>query len=281
MRKIIITTTLTILVYLTGFINVSYGQYFNAKTQYSKTNDGNIGQENYSFSFNNGTITITDLDYNRTENYEPVKLRESGFEKNSLYYETYAPDIAKDPVNWQKFNNNIREYKFEFDRKNGNLIIVIELKGTANNMTTKIFYTEQGYILLNAAKNNIQNQSSKTFDLADILINASSLYQIINQIKNVYTTDGQKHFSNDMSSYSSVYNNGDNRAIISYKNLNDVLFQITFLMPKEEAIQIGKASFISNFTQKVIDGDTIWTNLKTGLIYDVRQDGDVGIIVVR
>ncbi|HEY5326503.1 MAG TPA: hypothetical protein VIJ27_05850 [Mucilaginibacter sp.] len=280
MRKIVSVLTLTILVYLTGFTNSSFGQYFNTTTKYSKTNDGNIGQENYSFTFNNGTITITDLDYNRTENYEPVKLSESGFDENSYYYETYVPDIEKDPVNWRKFDNNIRNYKFIFDRKNGNLIIVIELKAKANNVrTTKIFYTQQGYTLT-TTKSSSQNQNSSTFDLADILLNSPSLYEITNRIKGVYSTDGQKHFG-DMATYSYQYRNGNNRAVISYKNLNDVLFQITFLMPKEEAIQISKASFISNFTQKVIDGNTIWTSLKTGLIYDVRENGDIGIIVVR
>ena len=69
-------------------------------TQYSKTGNGGIGKENYSFSILNGVITITDLDKHGSDSHDPLKLDASGFDERGWYYEKYVSDIRKDPARW-------------------------------------------------------------------------------------------------------------------------------------------------------------------------------------
>ncbi|MFT3902949.1 MAG: hypothetical protein QM727_07230 [Niabella sp.] len=278
------TVTLIILFCICGLQNLSFSQNVSTtKTLYSRVESGSVGKESFSFSMSNFNLIITDLGYNRSENYGPVKLNGSGFD-GDLYYELYNPNLDADPANWRKWNNNIRSYKFIYDKKGGNPIIIVEVKLMPNNAKTiKTYYTEQGYLLLSSPKkDNSQNRTSSNFDISNILLNASSLSQITSKVITSFVRDGAKKYSNDMSYYSFNYKNESlTTVIIAYKTSNDEVLQIFFLMPKEEAVEVGRKSFISNFKEKQVDGNAVWVNVNTGLTYEAGYDGEVGIIVVK
>jgi len=284
MPKFKATSTLIILFCFFGLQNLSFAQNVSTtKTLYSRVESGSIGKESFSFSMSNYNLTITDLDYNRSENYGPVKLNGSGFD-GDLYYELYNPNVEADPANWRKWNNNMRSYKFIYDKKGGNPIIIVEVKLRSNNSKTiKTYYTEKGYLILNTSKkDNSQNRGSSNFDISNILLNASSLSQITSKVVASFVRDGTKKYSNDMSYYSFNYKNeSSTTVVISYKTSNDEVSQLFFLMPKEEAVEVGKNSFITNFKQKQVDGNAVWLNTNTGLTYEAGYDGEVGIIVVK
>ena len=113
------------------------------KTEYSKTGDGNLGKENFTFSLSNNILTITDLDFKRTETYGPLKLNTSGFEGES-YYQVYLPDMNANFELVRIFINDNRAYKFYFDKKGGNLLSIVETK-TDVRKVTKTYYTEKGH----------------------------------------------------------------------------------------------------------------------------------------
>jgi hypothetical protein len=259
-------------------------------TQYSKTGNGGIGKESYSFNISEGTITITDLDNNSSENYDPLKFEKSGFDEKGWYYETYNSDILKDPARWATQRKKPRVYNFYFDKKNGNPLLIIEAKmDESNNPKRKIFYTEKGYLLVNEeakdksqTKNTSTNSDLSSFNLATVLLNANSLSHITTKVITAFKTDGEKNYNNDMSYYSFTYKNAsDTRAIISYKTSNDEVIQMLFLLPKEQAVEVGKKSFM-NFKQKQgSDANAIWVNNTTNLTYEAGYKGEVGIIVVK
>ncbi|MEO6134493.1 MAG: hypothetical protein ABIP35_05035 [Ginsengibacter sp.] len=116
-------------------------------------NNGIIGKENYSFSISNGTIRITDIDYKRSENYGPLKYGTNGFDENGLYYDSYMSDISKDSEAWINGEKHPRTYKFFYDEKNGNILIITEVKiDESGKPKAKIFYTSQGFLFIEALK---------------------------------------------------------------------------------------------------------------------------------
>ncbi len=285
MPKFKATSPLIILFFICGLQNLSFAQNVSTtRTQYSQKGNGGVGKENFSFSMSKGIITITDLDYNRSETYGPLKFNESGFDEKGYYYDSYNSDILKDPAGWARARKKPRLYKFVYESKNGNLLAVIEVKVEQDDSKTrKIYFTEQGNTLLNSPKKvNSLSQSSSSFDLVNILLSATSLSHITTKIVADFTKSGEKKYSTDMSYYSFDYkNDSKTTVIISYSTANDEVTQLFFLMPKEEAVQVGKKSFISNFKQKQVDGNVVWVNANTGLTYEAGYDGEVGIIVVK
>ena len=143
--RIIKLNLLTAILVAFTFLSI-FGQDIQTTTfNYTKTGSGSIGEEDFSVSLTNYRFTIKDLDYNKIDIYGPVVLIESGFEYD-LYYETYGADIDQDPI---KFKNNLRSYKCVFDKKGGNLIILIEAKLRPNNSKLiKLYYTEKGKSML-------------------------------------------------------------------------------------------------------------------------------------
>lgn len=284
MQKINLTSILIIPILICGLNNLLFSQNVaTTLTQYSQKDKGEIGKERFSFSMTNGIITIIDLDYNKSDIYKPLKVNSSGFDEKGYYFDTYSSDILDDPAGWARERKKPRFYKFLYDKKNGNVLSVLEVKYEDNDSKSrKTFFTEQGNLVLNNAKkeNNLSSNSS-SFDLGNILLNATSLAQITTKIILSFTKDGEKKYSTDMSSYSFNYKNESKTSvIITYSTSNDEVTKLFFLMPKEEAVQVGKKSFITNFTQKRVDGNAVWINTKTGLNYEARYNGEVGIIVV-
>lgn len=141
---------LILLCCLFGLHTISYGQDLNLiNTQYSKTNDEEVGLENYSFSMSDGILTITDLDYSRRETYGPLKYEGNGFE-GGCYYVGFTSDIQQDPMRYR--TEKPRAYKFYYNKKNGSLIAILEGKIRQDNaQIIKIYYTELGYKLLNSS----------------------------------------------------------------------------------------------------------------------------------
>jgi hypothetical protein len=151
MKKIIAIQSLIPIFLLCGLFFTGYAQSISVfSTQYTKTNDEDVGKENFTFSMSNSYITITDLDYNKSENYGPLKFESSGF-SGGYYYEGYVTDIAKDPLRFRR--EMARVYKFYFEKKNGTIIAIIEGKlRPDNSYMMKTFYTELGNKLLNGNK---------------------------------------------------------------------------------------------------------------------------------
>jgi hypothetical protein len=112
-------------------------------TQYSRTNDEEVGKENFSFSLSNGTLTITDLDNRTRETYGPLKYEGSGFE-SGCYYVGYISDIQQNPLRYRY--EKPRAYKFYYDKKNGTILAILEGKTRQDNaQIIKIYYTELGH----------------------------------------------------------------------------------------------------------------------------------------
>jgi len=137
------------------FASYSYSQDLKTtRTQYSRTENGTTGEESFSFTLLKNTLYIVDLDYKKQEEYGPLMIKQTGFEQGT-YYVSYVPNTTEDPANWRKWNHNMRGYKLVFDKKGGNLLMVVELKGanynglTATSFTSKIYYTQEGYDFVN------------------------------------------------------------------------------------------------------------------------------------
>jgi hypothetical protein len=148
MKKKIQINVLILLCCLFGLPFISYGQDLNEIiTKYSKTNDEEVGLENFSFSMSNGTIIITDLDSRTRETYGPLKYEGSGFE-GGYFYVGFTSDIQQDPMRYR--HEKPRAYKIYYKEKKGYILAILEGKIRQDNaQIIKIYYTELGNKLLN------------------------------------------------------------------------------------------------------------------------------------
>lgn len=136
---------------------------------------------------------------------------------------------------------------------------------------------QDGFIekLLNASK------GSDTDNLGTLLLNSEDLTDLSNSLETNYSSTKLKNYSNDMSSYSMVFDSGTTRAIVSYKVLKRTIFQIIYLIPKQEAIEIINNYISINCNKKQVGNNDIWINPKTNLLYEVRGKDDIGMLVVK
>ena len=139
MSKFKAASTLIVLFCICGFQNLSFAQDISTVTTlYTKVEGESVRKERRSFSMSNLNITVTDLEYNRRANYMAVKFHSRGFE-NGDYYEIYVEDIVAYTESLKKGNDNLRGYKFVYDREGGNPLVIIEM---SEKTPTKIYFTE-------------------------------------------------------------------------------------------------------------------------------------------
>jgi hypothetical protein len=175
----------------------------SAKTAYSKIEGGEMGEENFTFSLSNGTILIKDLDYNVSEKYYYLELKNSGYDDEGHYFLYFSP--AKSPsYSAYRRTNGLKAYKFYFDKKGGELLMIMELKKKGNSdLKVKRYFTEKGY------NNTTGNTPLETnFDIKGLILDSKSLNELMNRINFSFQQKGDKKTSNDGQFVSVNYDNG-------------------------------------------------------------------------
>ena len=118
----------------------------------------------------------------------------------------------------------------------------------------------------------------KTFDIESVILNSTSLTQIMAKINFSFEQYGEKKKSDDGIFVTVQYKNSSLiTPLVTYTSQGEVT-QIIFLMPKNNSDIIGK-ELIRNFGTKFINGEEV---IKRGyLTYDIISDGDIGIFVIK
>lgn len=250
----------------------------NVETKYSKTETGVIGQENYIFNLRGGTLIIKDKDTGRYNNYSPLALSDSGFNNEGFYYELYKPDIQGNPLAFTR-GKELRGYVFIYDKKNGSLLLIEEMKIINKSKTTKTYYTQDGYEKTHSSGSKESDYLVRAeFDIRDVIINSETISKLMGRINFAFEQTGKKESSDDGRFVTVRYGNESNvRPLVTYTT-NGETKQIIFLVPKYDAEKVVK-ELISKFGTEIIDGQEIIK--RDNLIYNYRVDGDIGIIVVH
>ncbi len=243
------------------------------KTSYSKIEGGEMGKENFTFSLSNGTISINDLDYNTSEKYLYLELKNSGYDDEGHYFLYYSP--AKSPsYSAYRSINGLKAYKFYFDKKGGELLIIMELKKKGNSdPKVKRYFTEKGYN--SVSENNILETN---FDIRGLITESKTLNDLMNRINFSFEQQGDKKTSDDGQFATVKYDNGGTVfPIVTYTKTGTVQ-QIIFLIPKTESDNIVK-ELISKYGTKEINGEELI--IRDSLTYDYRVDEEIGILVIK
>jgi hypothetical protein len=243
------------------------------KTSYSKIEGGEMRKENFTFSLSNGTISIDDLGYNVSEKYHYLILKNSGYDDEGHYFLYYSP--AKSPsYSAYRRTNGLKAYKFYFDKKGGELLIIMELKKKGNSdPKVKRYFTKEGY--KSVSENNILETN---FDIKGLITESKTLNDLMNRINFSFEQQGDKKKSDDGQFVTVKYDNGGTVfPIVTYTKTGTV-HQIIFLIPKTESDNIFK-ELISEYGTKEINGEELVK--RDNLTYNYRADGDVGILVIK
>lgn len=116
------------------------------------------------------------------------------------------------------------------------------------------------------------------FDVESIILNSTSLAQIMAKINFSFEQKGEKKLS-DNGAYVTVQYKNESliTPLVTYTVQGEVA-QIIFLMPKNNSNSIGK-ELIRKYGTKTVNGEEV---IQRGyLTYDIRSDGDVGILVIK
>ncbi|WP_291109792.1 hypothetical protein [Flavobacterium sp. UBA6195] len=116
------------------------------------------------------------------------------------------------------------------------------------------------------------------FDVESIILNSTSLTQIMAKINFSFEQKGEKKLS-DNGAYVTVQYKNESliTPLVTYTVQGEVA-QIIFLMPKNNSNSIGK-ELIRKYGTKTVNGEEV---IQRGyLTYDIRSDGDVGILVIK
>lgn len=118
----------------------------------------------------------------------------------------------------------------------------------------------------------------KNFDIESVILNSTSLTQIMAKINFSFEQKGEKKRSDDGAYVTVQYKNESLiTPLVTYTSQGDVT-QIIFLMPNKNSDSIGM-ELIRRYGTKVINGNEV---IQRGyLTYDIRSDGDVGIFVIK
>ncbi len=261
-------------------LNVSFGQSIpSTKTFYSKTEKGSIGKEEMTFYLSNGYMYKTDNYYGSKTNYGPLYLDETGYSEEGFYFEFFKPDIKNNPLEFSR-GKDIIAYKIMYSSKGGNLLIITEAKVVNKQLTYKNFYTNAGYDKVTSetksSTNNYQLQET-SFDVNDVIINSTSLNQIMSKINFSFEQYGEKKISDDGNYVTVRYKNESLiNPLITYTRSGQVK-QIIIMMPISNMNYIGK-ELIKRFGTKYVNGEEV---IQRGeLTYDIRSQDDVGMIVI-
>jgi hypothetical protein len=262
----------------------SYSQYTPIViTEYSKIKNGKIGKEEFTFSFNNSYIQISDNYSNISKKYGPTYLYETGYSEEGFYFEHYQPDVKN---HWESFSGNKQElkaYRFVFDNKGGNILFVTEIKAeNGRAIASKIYYTEKGYLKATGGEslNPLNNTELKenNSDIYDIVMNSITLSQIEARIKSSFEQDGDKKITKDGQMFSINYKNSSMiKPLIFYNIRNESIAHIILIMPISNMTDIGK-DLLRKFGTREVNGEEV---IQRGeLTYNPRSEGEVGIMVI-
>jgi hypothetical protein len=120
--------------------------------------------------------------------------------------------------------------------------------------------------------------SEKNFDIESVILNTTSLTQIMAKINFSFEQKGEKKRS-DNGAYVTVQYKNESliTPLVTYTSQGEVT-QIIFLMPINNSDSIGR-ELIRRYGTKVINGKEV---IQRGyLTYDIRVNGDVGIFVIK
>jgi len=245
----------------------------SVKTSYSKLEDGKMGKENFSFSLTDGTITINDVDYNSSEKYHFLKLKNSGYDDEGHYFLYYSPEKSVSHMQYREVAG-LKAYKFFFDKKGGDILNVLEIKKKGNSKPkVKRYFSEKGY---NSTTGNTTLETK--FDIKELITESKSLNDLMNRINFSFEQKGDKKTSDNGQFVTVKYDNGGTVfPLVTYSKTGTVN-QITFLIPKNESEKIIN-ELISKYGTKKINGEELI--IRNNLTYDYREKGDVGIIVIK
>ena len=142
------------------------------------------------------------------------------------------------------------------------------------------FYTMKGYNKITSESNqSVDKEQLKesNFDINDVVLNSTSLNQIMSKINFSFEQYGAKKTSKDGQYVTVKYkNNSLINPLITYTKSGEVR-QIIFMMPLFNMNSIGK-KLIERFGTKYIDGEEVIQ--RDELIYDIRSQNEVGMIII-
>lgn len=252
-------------------------------TYYSKTQNGSIVKENESFTLGFGLYKESNkaqmIKFNSQGSikweYGPLYLNNTSLTNEGFYEEYFAPEPMEV---WQQRKEFIA-YRIAYDKKGGKLLFITELRKINNQPSYKIYYTNEGYDrVISTSKSSSSNYELKenNFDVNDVVINSTTLNQIMSKINFSFEQDGQKQVSDDGQYVTVRYkNNSLIKPLITYTKGGDVT-QIIFIMPISNVINIWQ-ELVKRFGTKYEDGNEV---VKRGqLTYLAKEDSDnVGIL---
>ncbi len=250
-------------------------------TEYSQTEGGSIGKEKCYFHLTNGRMmkSVVVNGIGTMSGYGPLKLEKTSYDQRGMYVVEYIPNVTAQ--NWRSFQNNMKSYRYFYDRNGGNVMMIAEIIIHSNRShSIKRYYTEAGYNqIISATKSSSSSYELKenNFDVNDVVVNSTTLNQIMSKINFSFEQYGNKKTSDDGNYVSVTYKNSSLiTPIITYTKSGNVT-QIVLLMPIVNADYIVK-ELIKRFGTQYIDGEEV---VRRGeLTYDYRVDGEVGIVVI-
>lgn len=257
----------------------AYSQYIpSTTTEFSKSENGSIGKEKFTFSLYNSFITIVDNYYNTSKKYGPIFLDETGYDKYGYYYEFYKPDIKSDPFGFTS-GKALIAYVFTYTSKGGNILFISEAKINSQQVSRKNFYTNEGYNKLISNHSSSNSELKETnFDISDVIMNSTTLSQIMAKINFSFEQFGEKERSDDGAFVFVAYeSNNFISPLVKYTSQGNVA-EIIFFMPKDISDTIGN-ELIRKYGTKFINGEEV---IQRGdLTYDIKSDENIGIIVIN
>ena len=257
----------------------AYSQYIpSTTTEFSKSENGSIGKEKFTFSLYNSFITIVDNYYNTSKKYGPIFLDETGYDKYGYYSEFYKPDIKSDPFGFTS-GKALIAYVFTYTSKGGNILFISEAKINSQQVSRKNFYTNEGYNKLISNHSSSNSELKETnFDISDVIMNSTTLSQIMAKINFSFEQFGEKERSDDGAFVFVAYeSNNFISPLVKYTSQGNVA-EIIFFMPKDISDTIGN-ELIRKYGTKFINGEEV---IQRGdLTYAIKSDENIGIIVIN
>ena len=256
----------------------AYSQYIpSTTTEYSKPENGSIGSEKFTFSLYNSFITIVDNYYNTSKKYGPLYLDETGYDKDGFYFEFYKPDIKSDPLGFTG-GKALIAYKFIYTSKGGGILYISEAKIISKQVSIKTFYTKEGYNKVNSNQSSSNSELKETnFDVSDVVMNSTTLSQIMAKINFSFEQSGEKTKSDDGRFVTVRYKNSSLITPLVTYTVQGNVKQIMFLMPLSNSNSIGQ-DLIRKFGTKFVDGTEVVQ--RGNITYDIRSKDEIGMIVI-
>lgn len=210
--------------------------------------------------------------------YGPLKFEKTSYDERGFYVVEYIPNITAQ--NYRYFQNNMRSYRYFYDKNGGDVMMIAEITIYSDKShSVKRYYTDKGYhktVSIFEKSSNSYGLKENNFDVNDVVINSTTLNQIMSKINFSFEQDGQKQVSDDGQYVTVRYKNSSLiKPLITYTKSGDVT-QIIFIMPISNVINIWQ-ELIRKFGTKYEDGNEV---VKRGqLTYLAKENSDnVGIL---